>query len=72
MPGLLHICGMMNYMRCPKVLQVTPVRYYLISLKMAYLYGVWTDLRDIIHDMLKAIDEHALILQNNLHYQFCP
>ena len=33
---------------------------------------MWTDLRDIIHDMLKSIDEHALILQNNLHYQFCP
>jgi len=22
MPGLLHICGIMSYMRCPKVLQV--------------------------------------------------
>jgi len=30
-----------------------------------------TDSRDSIHEMLKSIDEHAAVLQNNLHYQFC-
>ena len=25
---------------------------------------------DITYDMLKSIDEHALVLQNNLHKQF--
>ena len=30
-----------------------------------------TDSREIIHYMLKSIDEHAVVLQNNLHYQFC-
>ena len=62
----------MSYMRCPNVLQVTPVRKYLFSFKMAWLYGVSTDSRDITHDLLKHIDEHALVLQNNLHKQFCP
>ena len=28
--------------------------------------------RDITYDTLKFIDEHALVLQNNLHKQFCP
>jgi len=28
---------------------------------------VSTDSRDIAHDMLKSIDEHALVLQDNLH-----
>ena len=26
-----------------------------------------TDSRDITHDMFKYIDEHAVVLQNNLH-----
>jgi len=30
-----------------------------------------TDSRDNTTDMLKSIDEHAVVLQNNLHYKFC-
>ena len=29
--------------------------------------GVSADIRDSTHDMLKSIDEHAVVLQNNLH-----
>ena len=37
---------------------------------MELLYSVWTDSRDITHDIFKSIDEHAVVLQNNLHLQF--
>jgi len=29
------------------------------------------DSGDITHDMLKSIEEHIVVLQNNLHYQCC-
>ena len=29
------------------------------------------DSGDITHDMLKSIEEHVVVLKNNLHYQYC-
>ena len=40
---------------------------YPFSFKLAYLYSVSMDSRDITHDMLKSSDEHAVVLHNNLH-----
>ena len=54
----------MSYMRYSKVSQVTLVRKYLFSLKWR---NFMTGSRDITHNILKPIDEHALILKNNLH-----
>ena len=61
MPGLLHICGIVviwGVLKCHKL-----PRYGSTS----FLYGVSTDSRDITPDLLNSIDEHAIVLQNNLH-----
>ena len=59
-----------EYVLCPEKCYKLPQygnRPYLFSFKLAYSYGVSTDSRDITHDMLKYIAEHAVVLQYHLH-----